>query len=186
MMSNNNQYDVPLTVVPDQNVAPPAPPPAAAPIATEPKAKRVLTESQLRGLAAGRKKQMEAREAAKKQAQAEKEEVYEEEEEQEEEEGEDEQPLVRVGKPAKAKVSKQALLDGQSESSKAMNAYYELKLKLLQSKVDADAAMERYKQAPSERHMADVAKQELRKKLDSEAMNRAYLQLFGESYSLRA
>ncbi len=196
MMSN--QYDVPLTV-PSQP-QPAAAEPAALPsqqeqpaFAGEPaKPKRVATESQLRNLAAGRKKQMEARQAAKKQAEAaaaaaagqvdeEEEQDYEEEEEEEEQ-----QPpqVVRVGK-SKKNASKQALLDGQSASSRAMNDYYELKLKLLQSKVDADAAMDRYRQAPSERHMADVAKQELRKKLDNEAYNRAYQQLFGESFSFK-
>ena len=191
----SNKYDVPLTV-PEQPQAAPAKPaePSQPAFAEEPaKPKRVATESQLRNLAAGRKKQMEAREAAKKQAQAqaaaaagqvdeEEEQEYEEEEEEEEEQ----QPpqVVRVGK-SKKHVSKQALLDGQSASSRAMNDYYELKLKLLQSKVDADAAMDRYRQAPSERHMADVAKQELRKKLDNEAYNRAYQQLFGESFSFK-
>jgi hypothetical protein len=187
-MMSNNQYDVPLTV-PEQN-APPAPAqpapaaPAAAtpaPTAMEPKAKRVATETQLRALAAGRKKQMEAREAAKKAAEQPSAPAEEPADEEVSDQEEEEEPAPRktVRKTPKQEKTDELIDWAQRE-------YYQIKLQKLKQKMEEEEAMARYKQAPTQQHLADVAKHELRKKLDAEAFNRAYMQLFGESYSLRA
>lgn len=134
---------------------------AAPPMDMTVPTKRPCSEQQLRHLAAARKKAMDNREARKASA--------EQPQQQPEDEGEDEEETAAYAAPKP-----------QPRTMSYQERYYQAKFEKLQSQADHDRHMARYRQAPAETHAAAVAKQQLRERLDKEAYQRAYAQLFGD------
>jgi hypothetical protein len=130
-----------------------------------PKQKTPCSEAQLRALEAGRKKKQEMMAARKAPPPPPQEE---EEEYESEPEAEEYEPAPRA--PPRAR---------RPASLSYQQLYYKAKLDRLMQAEQQQQQLAQYQQAPMEKHMEDIARNTIRKKLQDDVKRRAYVSLFG-------
>lgn len=89
----------------------------------------------------------------------------------------DEEPVPV--KPVKAKKQPKAQTLSQPPATNYKQEYYKLKMMKLQEQDEQSRFMESYERMPPTVHVADVARQQLKSKVNDELMKRVYNDLFG-------
>lgn len=88
-------------------------------------------------------------------------------------ESEDDTPVIKanVQKTRKPKVISQDAPNYKQE-------YYRQKLSLLQQQQEQSSFLQSYERLPPKQHLADIAKNQIKKRVDDEVMQRVYKDLF--------
>lgn len=95
-----------------------------------------------------------------------------------EEESEIEAPIKRNTRPSNGAVASRKPKAISQDAPNYKQEYYRQKLSLLQQQQEQSSFLQSYERLPPKQHLADIAKNQIKKRVDDEVMQRVYKDLF--------